>query len=101
MAWSTSNRRERLPEDWPERVAETYRKKGRRCLIKDPGCLGRASEVDHIEPGDDHSLANLRPACSKCHGRKSADEGNAMKARLKAARFRPARRHPGWRPPPK
>lgn len=101
MSWSTSNRRERLPADWEARRAAVFRRLGRRCLIRLPGCLGAASEVDHIEAGDDHSPANLRPACASCHARKSSSEGNAMRARLRAAGRRRTPRHPGWRPPPK
>lgn len=43
------------------------------------GCGRRASEeVDHITPlrdgGDKWSSENLQALCSKCHGKKSADE---------------------------
>lgn len=101
MSWSTSDRRERLPDDWDAIRLDVFRRLGKRCLIKGAGCLGRATEVDHIRAGDDHSPANLRPACSRCHGRKSSAEGNAMRARLRAAGRRRTPRHPGWRPPPK
>lgn len=101
MAWSTSDRRERLPDDWPSRVSEVFRTKGRVCLINGPRCLRRATEVDHIRHGDDHGLDNLQPACGPCHSAKSSAEGNAMKARLRAAGRRRQPRHPGWRPPSK
>jgi 5-methylcytosine-specific restriction endonuclease McrA len=37
--------------------------------------LVRSTEVDHIERGDDHSLANLQGLCGPCHRAKTAQEG--------------------------
>ncbi len=53
-------------------------------------CMRYANEVDHIEPGDDHSLANLQSACSTCHQIKSSREGAAAKPRER----RPPEVHP-------
>ncbi|WP_375151143.1 HNH endonuclease [Pantoea sp. ANP04] len=50
--------------------------------------------MDHVRPGDDHSLDNLRAICRSCHGRKTAAEGNAARKRLPPKR-RPPERHPG------
>ncbi|WP_425546363.1 HNH endonuclease signature motif containing protein [Amycolatopsis minnesotensis] len=61
------------------------------------GCLGRATDVDHVVPGDNHSLDNLRAICAHCHARKSAFEGRSALARMRALRVRPAGRHPGAR----
>jgi 5-methylcytosine-specific restriction enzyme A len=66
-----------------------------RCVVC--GATARL-EVDHIEPGDDHSLANLRTVCTRCHLRKSAAEGGRAKAR-KYQRLREPERHPGLRAP--
>ncbi|AZV00493.1 HNH endonuclease [Mycobacterium phage ACFishhook] len=65
------------------------------CEIGWSGCVVEATEVDHIRRGDDHSRANLRAACSSCHGKKSSAEGNARKRQLRARRKRPTERHPG------
>lgn len=67
------------------------------CQIRGPRCTGVATEVDHIRPGDDHSMSNLQAVCAACHSQKSAREGNAARARLRALRLRPAEKHPGMR----
>lgn len=67
------------------------------CQIRGPRCTDMATEVDHIRPGDDHSMSNLQAVCAACHSQKSAREGNAAQARLRALRLRPAERHPGMR----
>jgi 5-methylcytosine-specific restriction protein A len=94
MAWATSDRLSRLPPWW-SKFTDEYLKTHTRCEIKGEGCQVVATEVDHKIPGDDHSEMNLQPACERCHAKKSAREGNAAKARLKALRRRPRDRHPG------
>jgi 5-methylcytosine-specific restriction endonuclease McrA len=57
-----------------------------------------ACEVDHIVSrrlGGSNEYNNLQALCRNCHARKSSSEGNAAKARLRAARVRPSGRHPG------
>ena len=57
-----------------------------------------ACEVDHIisrRSGGSNDYENLQALCRLCHSRKSASEGNAAKARLKARRSRPTGKHPG------
>ncbi|WP_439377841.1 HNH endonuclease [Amycolatopsis lexingtonensis] len=97
MSWRGSDRRERLPDDWDALRAEALKRDKHRCRIGGPGCTRRATEVDHLVPGDDHSLGNLRAVCSTCHGQKSSAEGVAARARLRALRLRPQGRHPGSR----
>ncbi|WP_231951408.1 HNH endonuclease [Nocardia terpenica] len=65
------------------------------CQIHFVGCWKAATEIDHINRGDDHSLRNLRAACSYCHSKKSSAEGHARKAELRTRRLRVAQRHPG------
>lgn len=97
--WANSDRRARLPADWPKRQ--------RACLRRDPVCtcrgeldgcrlhLGRpcsspSTEADHLVRGDDHSPENLGGKCHPCHERKTIAE------RLKLApRRRPPEPHPG------
>ncbi|AGM61523.1 HNH endonuclease [Mycobacterium phage PotatoSplit] len=95
LSWSTSDRSTRLPDDWPAIRRQVLRDAGWICEIGWSGCLLEATEVDHIRRGDDHSRANLRAACSSCHGKKSSAEGNARKRQLRARRKRPTERHPG------
>ncbi|WP_411828688.1 HNH endonuclease [Mycobacterium intracellulare] len=67
------------------------------CEIKRPGCIVRATDVDHKRRGSDHSRSNLQAACKRCHGWKSSREGVAQRRKLAAQRKRPPERHPGQR----
>lgn len=61
-------------------------------------CLEPATDVDHVKPGDDHSIANLQSLCDTHHKGKSSAEGNAAlwkKRREVNARFRRTEEHPG------
>ncbi|QWY79544.1 HNH endonuclease [Mycobacterium phage Scout] len=98
MSWNSSDRSSRLPADWEENYRQpVLRAAEYRCQIRRPGCLGKATDVDHIRRGDDHRLSNLQAACSRCHGKKSSAEGHARKRELRARRKRPTERHPGSR----
>lgn len=94
--WNGSRRVNRLPANWREqirpRVFATYGDICHLCGL--PG----ADVVDHVAAGDDHSLANLRPAHDDpCHRRKSAQEGVQARAARRESIKRPAERHPGLR----
>ncbi|WP_074367871.1 HNH endonuclease [Mycobacteroides abscessus] len=95
--WSGSSRNLRLPPNWGEIRRRILDRDNHLCRIRLLGCLGTASEVDHIVRGDDHSDENLRGACASCHARKSSAEGNDRKRQLRALRKRPPERHPGQR----
>jgi 5-methylcytosine-specific restriction endonuclease McrA len=50
--------------------ARVLRRDTFRCQIQLPGCLGAASEVDHVIPvskGGTHAPGNLRAACPACN----------------------------------
>jgi 5-methylcytosine-specific restriction endonuclease McrA len=95
--WTGSNRRAELPPDWDTIRAEILLRDHHMCRWVDRGvtCLAHATDVDHIQPGDDHSPHNLRALCRAHHNRKSSAEGNAAQARLRAMLTRPKRPHPG------
>jgi 5-methylcytosine-specific restriction endonuclease McrA len=96
MGWETSRRRHTLPRNWRYLRLDVLRDADYICELRLEGvCVGTASEVDHIQRGDDHSRANLRAVCWRCHAKKSSAEGNARKRELRALRNRPAERHPG------
>ncbi len=102
MTWDKSNRRSRLPSDWPTRRARVLARDGHRCTATDNGarCTSRATDVDHNVQGDDHSLNNLRALCDWHHKRKTAAEAaEARRNSQAAARLRrlPQERHPGLR----
>lgn len=86
MSWNTSDRRRRLPADWDRRR--------KLILNRDPICRhcrkAKATEVDHIRPGDDHSLSNLQGLCRDCHTRKT----QAEKPRPES-KYRKPEPHPG------
>jgi 5-methylcytosine-specific restriction endonuclease McrA len=93
---SRSARHERLPDDWEESYRKpTMRKARGLCQIRGPRCTHRATQIDHIRPGDDHSLTNLQAACKNCHADKSAAEGVSARSQKRAKGKRPPERHPG------
>jgi 5-methylcytosine-specific restriction protein A len=98
--WQGSNRRARLPTDWAERCAQVRARDRGVCYVcGQPG----ADAVDHKNPGDDHRLTNLgqihQDVPPYCHRTKSAREGNAARAAIRAKRHRPREAHPGQRTP--
>lgn len=95
MGWDSSGRRRELPPNWFRLRKQVLRECGGRCEMGIDGCLGTATEVDHIRRGDDHSRGNLRGVCRRCHALKSSAEGNARSAQLRRLRSRPEGRHPG------
>jgi 5-methylcytosine-specific restriction protein A len=92
--WAGSTRRARLPANWstPGGLRDQVfgQPDGRACRLRYEGCTAYATEVDHIERGDDHRLGNLQPACKACHRIKSAREGAAGQVTLR----RPPETHP-------
>jgi 5-methylcytosine-specific restriction protein A len=97
--WNGSDRRIRLPENWPQMVkAVKIRDKGRCRWILPKSkkrCPRPGTDVDHVVPGDDHSLKNLQLLCAHHHQVKTTlDNRRAGKAR-KALKHRPSEKHPG------
>lgn len=99
--WEGSDRRLRLPVDWPKRRNHVLKRDGRRCThVDDLGqrCIEDATDVDHIIAGDNHDYSNLRSLCRWHHQRKSSAEGAAAlvaKKRRNAQRFKRTEQHPG------
>ncbi|AXH70206.1 HNH endonuclease [Streptomyces phage Haizum] len=99
--WEGSDRRSRLPADWPKVRLRVLRRDGGQCTaLNEAGerCVEVATDVDHIEPGDDHSMGNLRSLCAWHHRKKSGAEGAAAKAARQRAlrkKFSRAEQHPG------
>ena len=82
MAWTTSDRRDRLPDDWALRRIRVLRRDAYRCQARDSQgipCEVRGNQVDHIEPGDNHDLANLQTLCEWHHKQKTAAEAAAAR----------------------
>lgn len=102
VAWENSDRHDRLPSDWAKRRRVVLERCGYRCEWDLGGgvrCGERATDVDHIRRGDDHSFANLRGLCAAHHARKSAGEGWAERQRLlkvSRGKFRRVEVHPAF-----
>lgn len=97
MAWDTSDRRLRLPPDWPAIRRAVKARAGGRCEYAHhvAACNGRGTDADHITPGDDHSLGNLQWLSAECHKDKTRRETIARNKSMAALRKRPAEPHPG------
>jgi 5-methylcytosine-specific restriction endonuclease McrA len=99
--WQNSDRRDRLPPDWFKIRARVLRRDGHTCTHRDDygiRCADLATDVDHIKPGDDHSMENLRALCSWHHNKKSGAEGGAASQanrRRQNRKFRRTEDHPG------
>lgn len=97
MAWDGSTRRSRLPKDWPRIRARVLRRDKGVCQarLSDGRLCGHvATDVDHIIPGDDHSLTNLQALCTWHHARKSATEGGTAAGLTRVRTERPKPTHP-------
>ena len=95
-SWAGSDRRTELPPNWETEIRPAVLQRDRhRCqwLTHDTRCGRPARQVDHIRPGSDHSLRNLRALCDDHHAAKSSAEGNAARWANRATR--PAEQHPG------
>lgn len=105
MAWETSDRRSRLPDNW-HRLVAAVKKRARatsklgieQCEGRLPSgkrCPRRGRDVDHIIPNDDHSLKNLRLLCPTHHERKTVREAAEGRQAFKQSKYRPSEDHPG------
>lgn len=98
MAWRTSDRRTRLPHNWPAIRAQVRRRAGGRCewaLPDGTRCPTPGTDCDHRDRGDDHSLANLQWLCTPHHQVKTNQENQDALAERRALRPRPTDEHPG------
>ena len=115
MPWTTSNRRQRLPTNWNKLRNKVLAKANYKCAGLDPdttpppssreavegchrwhhpACDMRATDVDHIDAGDNHEISNLQALSHACHTAKTAHENAAAKARIRAAATRERPPHP-------
>lgn len=93
--WASSNRRDELPPDWPQRRQRVLDRDAHQCTWVEAGvrCSARATDVDHAGDRMDHSEASLRSLCDPHHKRKTQAEAAA--ARAAKSRRRPPPPHPG------
>lgn len=97
MAWSTSDRRQRLPADWPKIRRQVKARAGGKCQATQhtPQCNGTGTDADHIQQGDNHSLDNLQWLSEPCHKAKTARETAARNKRNAKLKRKPKEQHPG------
>jgi 5-methylcytosine-specific restriction endonuclease McrA len=65
--------------DWQRVRLVVFQRDGFACQLRYPGCLGKATEVDHIiQPRDGGTAdpANLRAVCKRCHATRTAKQGH-------------------------
>ncbi len=96
--WAGSDRKDRLPADWPLLRQVVIERAGGRCEARKKDgrrCWDKGTDVDHKVAGDDDSIANLQLLCTWHHARKSSIEGNAAKAAYRAQLKHPVESHPG------
>ena len=95
--WQNSNRVNELPRNWKQLRLQVLVRDGYQCTHIDDytRCTQRATDVDHIEHGNNHSLNNLRSLCNWHHARKSSAEGNQSPNRQRETIRRPQPAHPG------
>lgn len=101
MAWSEYEGRRRVERpsrevarEWASAVLTRDR---HLCRLRLKGCLGVATEADHIVPvteGGEYVLSNGQAVCTPCHKIKTQEEAQRGRARWKRG---PAR-HPGLDP---
>lgn len=92
--WQGSTRKYRLPPDWPQRRAAVIARDHGTCQMPQADrlpCGAPGTDVDHIQRGDNHDLANLWLLCRACHTTKTQAEAAAARVRL----YRTPERHPG------
>lgn len=106
MSWSSSDRRSRLPADWPKRVVKVKARAGGRCeaywtagrVSQDarhhPDCGGIGSDCDHIVNDDNHAFSNLQWLSRPCHHAKTLGEAQAALNAKRAALKLPREAHP-------
>lgn len=76
--WDTSDRKSRLPGNWESLRQKVLKRDQFLCqaFTSSGPCLKPASDVDHKQRGDDHSLGNLQSLCSEHHDAKTSREGH-------------------------
>jgi 5-methylcytosine-specific restriction endonuclease McrA len=96
-AWTGSTRKSRLPADWPRLRQVVLKRCNHTCEWVEDGrhCVAIATDVDHIRPGDDHSLLNLQGLCNHHHLVKTGRDVQAAQAKRRALGKLPEEPQPG------
>lgn len=100
MAWSSSDRRARLPANW-DAIRSAFKRKrmaldGGRCQGRLPSgkrCPRLGTDADHRSDPDNHD--DLQWLCRKHHDDKTQNEARAPGREVRRLKYRPAEEHPG------
>lgn len=93
MAWAKeSRRRKELPANWAALRRRVLERDNHTCVL----CGKKATHVDHIKRGGDHSSLNLRALCQTCHMARTGRDGGRTQRKPKPSTKRLAEQHPGW-----
>lgn len=65
-----------------------------RCQLRLPGCIGTASQCDHIVQGAGSAVENLRAVCAPCHQQRTT--GQSHDARHGRATDPPLQQRTAW-----
>jgi len=80
---------------WRKVRAQVLKRDRNRCQIRDDGCTGEASQVDHIvnvgAGGAPLDPRNVQAVCARCNARKAGREATVARNAWK----RTPERHPG------
>jgi 5-methylcytosine-specific restriction protein A len=98
VTWEGSDRKDRLPDNWPRLVAAVKKRAGGRCewrLKSHKRCPRPGTDCDHKVAGDNHDMSNLQWLCAHHHARKSSMEGRKAKSDRRALRYRAPEPQPG------
>ena len=95
--WAGSTRKETLPADWERLRQACFKRDGYRCTWFDQGqrCPAPATDCDHINDRNDHSLRNLRSLCGPHHARRTSKQAHEAKKAMKALGRLPEEPQPG------
>lgn len=93
LAGFSSNRRRRPRSDISSRLRQrVLLRAGGRCQLRLAGCVGVATQVDHVTPwylGGEPVEDNLQAVCDACHAVKTQGEAQAARRSLAARREKP------------
>lgn len=98
--WAASDRHDRLPPGWDAIRRRVLRRARFRCEALLPSgvrCPAKATDCDHVIPGDDHSDSNLQALCGDHHSAKTRAEAREAYERMRAKLKHPSSnlKHPG------
>jgi len=99
MAWTTSDRMARLPNNWADIRRQVKSRAHGLCQANQHArsCDGQGTDADHIQAGDNHHLDNLQWLSAPCHTNKTNAETAARNTATAALKRKPIEQHPGRR----